>query len=219
MKKTLIVITAVLGMVASSFGQGEVIFANSATASTKIWTNSAASTGQNTAGGRLMPANSIQQYSFALFAAPSTVSSVSGLVWTDSNWTSTGVMATNTQTIGRVAGVVLQPDGAVALPSGYSVGSTYSLMVIGWNTAIGGSTLASFENAYGSGTAGLYYGASSVASILLGNGGTTPNSTLFGTGVGQISGFTIAPVSVPEPTVFAISGLSAAAMLIFRRRK
>jgi len=216
MKKTLILIAALVGVVASSYGQGEVFYNNTATASTKIWTNSTPSTGQNTVGGGLMAANSVQAFTFALFVAPSTVSSVSGLVWNDPNWTFSTDYATNT-ILGRLAASAPLADGGVAMPNGFAVGSTASLLVIGWNTSIGGSTLSSFETAYGDGAAGLLYGASGVGSILLGNGSTPPNSTVFGTGVGQLTGFTLAPI--PEPTVFAISGLSAAAMLIFRRRK
>ena len=68
-----------------------------------------------------------------------------------------------------------------------------------WDTATG-------EAMFGSG-----------AGTVMTGGGTAPAGNLFGAGEGQIGSITIEVV--PEPTSFALAGLGAAALMIFRRRK
>jgi hypothetical protein len=59
-----------------------------------------------------------------------------------------------------------------------------------------------------------FYGESDIATVILG-GGALPIYTPFGTGPGQITGFTLYDV-VPEPATSALAVLGAAALL-FRR--
>lgn len=64
---------------------------------------------------------------------------------------------------------------------------------------------------------GLYAGHSTLGTgYSPATGIATPGAT-FGNGPGQVLGFTLTPV--PEPSTFALCGLGAAALLLFRRRK
>jgi hypothetical protein len=179
--------------------QGEVNFGNLLYTPSRIWTNNVPNgwtpdlSGTNagtTAGWISGPRGT---YMFALFSAPTTVTTVEGgTPWTDANWAFTGNYATNAVPFGRIIGNY-NPDNSVTIP-GYAPGSSASLVVIGWNTAVGGSTLTSFETAWNQHAAGLYYGCSSVANIQLGNGDSIPDVTIFGASTGQIEGFVMAPV-------------------------
>lgn len=205
MKKTLVVGVAVLGMVTYTFGQGEVFFANTAGSGTHIYTNNTFNTPSPTVAGgtgRLAPGQG-SAFTFALFSANNSVLDildpsddvVGQAPWLDPRWSFTGVYATNTTSLGRIA--IKNPNaGGAAVVPGQAVGTTASLSVVGWNTSFGGDTLQSFMDAYNaanSGALGLVWGYSSVAHILLGNGASPPNSFLFGAGTGQIGGFTLSP--------------------------
>ena len=231
MKKILVTTIAVLGFVGYSFGQGEVTFGNGAPA-TRIWTNNVVNGSQNQltsavvgqgtntpSAGQIAGLNNGtgHEYTFALFVASALGAPLNGNVWTDPGWAFTGAYATNSlvSTGGRLFGQQ-NADGSVTVP-GHLGGTSASLVVIGWNTSAGGTTLAEFISAWNSGGAGLVYGFSSVATKVLGDGSAIPSTSLFGTTTGLIPGFVMSPV--PEPTTFALAGLGAAALLIFRRRK
>jgi len=83
-----------------------------------------------------------------------------------------------------------------------------------WSISTGALT---YDAALASGLG--YTGASTIASgYALGGGAGLPPLT-FGTGPGQVQGFTLTPnVVVPEPSTIAL-GLLGAAALFFRRRK
>jgi hypothetical protein len=230
MKRILIGTCAVLGVVTCSFGQGEVYFVNSAATITQMQTNNALnnpSTSPVGGTGRIS-AGQPGVWTFALFSAASAVNDVMtdgtthvGTPWLDPRWQFTGAYALNTTGLGRIA-----PDPTrggftnnASLVPGFIAGETASLMVVGWNTAMGQS-LNEMIAFYNLGQPGLVAGYSGVAKIILGNGasgGTTPTAPLFA--ATTIPGFTMSPVLVPEPTTFALAGLGAAALLIFRRRR
>ncbi len=73
-------------------------------------------------------------------------------------------------------------------------------------------TWAAAFAAWQAGTPGVLIGASNPLTLTMPTGPTDPNLTYL---VG-LQAFTIVPV--PEPTTFALAGLGAAALLIFRRR-
>jgi len=217
MKKILFTAIATLSLAAYSFGQGEVLFSTGSATLARIYTNS-------TVGGQAdfqngAPINqALGFWTFALFYAPTTVSNVVGRTpWLDPNWTFSNIYGTNTGPLGRFAGWTPgNPNSAGVIP-GYAAGTSANLVGIGWNTGVGGVSLAEFESHYQSGDSTLFYGYSKVATVQLGNGALIPDVSMFGAGLGQVGGFTLAPI--PEPTTFALAGLGAAAMLIFRRRK
>lgn len=220
MKKILIATVAMLGVASYSFGQGEVLFSAGSLATTRIWSNTL-STVNGQSDGQLNggPINqALGFWTFALYYAPSTVTNVVGHTpWLDPSWQFSGVYGTNTGVLGRMAGLTPGNANNAAVIPGYAAGETASLFVIAWNTAVGGVTVSEFASAFQSAGSSLWFGYSKIGQPQLGNGAAVPDIGLFGAGAGQISGFTIAPI--PEPTTFALAGLGAAAMLIFRRRK
>jgi len=235
MKKIILatLFTAIVGNIA--FGQGEVVLANSSTSTTKIFTNNI-SNGQSTGqSGFAMPGSATAGYTFVLFvntATNATGGVPSGLSSSATPWTGAGGWqlasfggnggdyAINGSLSGRIQGV--DNGGSFAQIAGFGVGINANLELVGWNTAIGGSTLTSFTTAYNGQTAGLIYGYSGVANITLGdNGATVVNTGLFvAPSSGGITGFTLAPIAAaPEPSTMALAALGGASLLLFRRRK
>jgi hypothetical protein len=157
---------------------------------------------------------------YALFAAPSTVTSVSGV--TDPNWSFLGVYATNTTSAsgGRLNG------GLVILSPAYAVGSTFSFLVRGWSSSIAGqdwSAAQTFMHNFeadpnASGSAGQLFGASDIAVMQVGGGGLPPQFVFATTPGTSVQGFLLDQVPIPEPSIFALIGLGGATVLIFRRK-
>jgi hypothetical protein len=222
--------TALVGNYA--FAQGQLQLQNSSSAPSKIYATSTAN-GQSTSQvGSVIAGNATTLYTFALFVS-STVNSVGSVAstltpsmtpWSASGWYFTGDYAANTIFSGRIQGV--DNNGTYAAIAAGTVpgvslvaGVNANVELIGWNTAIGGTTLSSFETAYNSGAAGLYYGYSMVGNITLGDDGATVNNTPIFGGSGGITGFTLAPVMIPEPCTMALLGLGGLSLLVIRRRK
>lgn len=99
-----------------------------------------------------------------------------------------------------------QYNGGIQYINGPAVGDRILLYVIAWQKSFGIDPVAA-ANA----NAGL--GFSAPISYVLGST-AAPGGSL---GLAGISSFGVAPV--PEPTTFALAGLGAAALLIFRRRR
>jgi len=229
MKKLVLTSIIAAAAVMHSFGQGQVIIGNST--STKIWTNTVAST--TTGVGFVMPGSTVTGFTFALFAyytgslATSTNSGTAVQVTDnsttpslDGSWELVGYANNNGS--GRIQDI----NGASASENvGNIPVSTYAtLMMIGWNTAVGGSTISSFNTAYaaalGALGTGLMYGYSADGSVFLGNGTVPPNSSAIGGGTGTIPPFTLGTVQpVPEPGTIAMAALGGLSLLAFRRKK
>jgi hypothetical protein len=220
MKKLILTMAAIVGVAGYTYGQGQIVFGATASAATQVSTN-------NGTVGKI--GGAAGEWEFALFRSSNTnkvdvngTTSTSGkpLVtpWTDPGWTFTGVLATNSGTAGRFA--VTDPNVGYVTISGAAVGSFQNYVIYGWNTAVGGGTLNSLINAYNNNAPGLFGGASAIAVALqMGdNGATIFNNNVIGGLSYQTPGWQLAPVIVPEPATFALAGLGAAAMLIFRRR-
>ena len=114
----------------------------------------------------------------------------------------------------------------------YADNLTHSFQVVVWSAALGSTYANMLANIGGSLSqtpvvtsaplAGQYVGYSSVGSFsAVASPGTPAN--LFGTGAGQVSGFTLNATTiaspVPEPGTMALAALGGASLLLFRRKK
>jgi hypothetical protein len=99
---------------------------------------------------------------------------------------------------------------AVFANTGFAVGAADTIQIRVWYNP-GGNTFASYEAALG---AGVNTGKSGLLSITPADQ-TSPSAPSLDTA--GMQAFSVS--AVPEPSTFALAGLGAAAMLIFRRRK
>lgn len=218
MKK--ITLATIIGMAAclTSFAQGNLTF-SSATASS-VWNN------YTTPGTSFRATATLN---VGLFVS-TTVGAARTAAWDNNSFA-----ATNGIALGSWAGILTDPNYRLALSTvaggtpvintcggvgpqagQYSGGIVYlqdtavgqqvSLFVLAWDKSFGATpTLAA--------QAGAPVGMSKVINYTLGSA-AAPGGSLNNAGIG---GFGV--LLVPEPSTFALAGLGAAAMLIFRRRK
>jgi hypothetical protein len=216
--KKLLTLAALMGAVSMSFGQGFVAFFN--TSGSRFSTNSYLTA--NTSGGSgaaVAAAAPGSSYYFELLVAPSTTSTIGSSL---TGWTDTGVLAANTATAGRLTGQT-QTDGGALIP-GYAPGSTANFAIVGWSANLGTyqQALAWWNNGNPTTQVGGvdFFGISAVGnSIIVNASGTTYNNVMGPAATGQIQGLVLGAYAVPEPGTIALAGLSAASLLIFRRRK
>jgi len=217
--KKLLTLSALLTAASLSFGQGLVNFAAS---TSRISTNSVlngASAGAMTAA--------TGPYYFALYVAPSTQNTVDNSL---AGWTFVG-LGTNTTT-GKMSGDTTADPG-LPVP-GYGISATADFVVVAWGGNLGASTanaLAFWNNGGAlTGNAGplpsgytgdhTFFTISSVANdLILGGGGQPIPNIFFASPSIPNMVLNYIPTAVPEPASFALMGLGAAAMMIFRRRK
>jgi PEP-CTERM motif-containing protein len=218
--KHLLVLTTFLGVVACSFGQGQINYNNSATtlATSTINPTGAGATpiGPNTVG-------SPNLFYFGLFVAPmgtpapltSFTDQRVGLH--DPNWQFVGAYAVNS-TAATGAGR-LQNPGSPAI-AGFPGGSTVNFIVRGWSANMGTTwaEVVAFIDAIPN-DLGTTYGTSAMAvNAILGGGGTPlPIPSAWGLGASQISGLALFK-QTPEPGTFALAALGVATATVLRRR-
>jgi len=210
--KKILTLAAVLGTASASFGQGYVAFANSPT--TRISNN-----------GVLQTASAVGSYYYALLVAPSTQNTISSANGSFTGWTFV-TMGTNIASAGRLSGNNADANQAVAV-AGLTGTSTADFAVVGWSANIGTDWAAVAAGFHGYGNNGTWagasgtvmFGVSTVADDILLAPFQASYNNVFGTGANQIHGLNLQTVPVPEPTTFALVGLGAAALVIFRRRK
>jgi len=233
--KKLIATFACSALVAGAYAQGIVTFANTATSTFQTESNGVVA---NTPG----TVANLGTFDYELLTANSTVSSVDqslqGLLNTNI-WTDTTLMGTNTTSAGRMNG-----GSGVSVPTGWAGGAQAAYIIVGWSTTeatswaqlagelqgavLGVNSVAPGGLSWTGGglKVGGYVGATVIGNAESGGGPQSlPSFVLFGAGAnGQgtpVVGTTPLEVvvSVPEPTTFALAGLGAASLLIFRRRK
>jgi len=224
--KKLAVTLSLLAVAAAAFAQGSVNMNNTTT--TTFRTNSAGSSG--TAGAAVSSAGG--PFIYATLTAPSTVTSVDASLQAllSSPWSDTGLQGANSGLAGR-------ENGVGTTVNNWAAGLTNSFIVVGWSSNEGaswsqlaarlvGAQLVGGVWSGGTLVNGGFVGATTVSFMQAGgvtSSGTIPTTTLFGAGPSAqgnpITSTTDLFVVAPEPTSFALVGLGAAAMMIFRRRK
>jgi hypothetical protein len=223
--KKLLTIAALAGVASLSYGQGYVNFTSQVGAGGS--TNSVGSSNGGSGPTGVTTKNSATAtYYYALFTAPTTAATLGATVTGDpttSGWTFTGDYATNGSK-GNFSGNGATDTSSVTVP-GYGPGSTADFMIVGWSANIG-STWAAAEAvldgtppAGASGYGGYYnIGDSTVGQQVLAPAGGPYNNVLGAASSGEVPGIVLGTYPVPEPCTFALCGLGAAALVIFRRR-
>jgi len=222
--KKLLTIAASLGVAAVAFGQGEINFANSAAATTKV-SSSSAWPGVSASSALITGAGG---YYFELFYTANTGSLVpdtaaSSLDPITAGFTDTGIQATNSGTAGRIGIVTADADSnGYAAIAGQAIGNTVDAVVVGWSASLGTNwttVKADVDAVIGGGTSPVAgsYGISEIGQYIVGGGSTPVPTVLFGSAPAA-PGFVLGTLPVPEPATFALCGLGAAALVIFRRR-
>jgi len=215
MKKLLLIVTVAAGIGMSAFGQGQFNFS---TASRMVWDDWSAlaikADGSNNVaflfgtGTRLIDAVAAQTATNATgIPNGASVSTVWNDLLTDPNYH----LATNTVTGNTAVDFTTATGGAsgstfVATNSPSS--GTITVFVIGWSAA--------FANPVAAAAAGGVVGWSAAFTYTIGQAGGAVAQP-FTTAPNAMVAFGVVPV--PEPTTFALAGLGAATLLIFRRRK
>jgi len=208
MKKLLLTV-ALVAAVTAAYAQGNVSINNAGSAnfiSIKPLAAALDTMPGSTAGG---------PYTFAVLYAPSTVTGFVPFTGTSpAAWNATeaslagynvaGYIANGATAIGRVGTTVMN------IPT-TQPGDSVNLVMVGFK---GTGTWADLVAAT---PAPAWAGTSKLVTVTLG-GGAISTPSFFGVGANQSQGFVINEVLVPEPTSFALLGLGAAGLLIFRRR-
>jgi len=97
--------------------------------------------------------------------------------------------------------------------AGWSAGQTVTFQVLGWETSAAKGGAATFGASGAKGTSALWQEV----------GAANANANGIQPAANPAKGFNVGPptllIAVPEPSIFALSGLGAAALMLFRRKK
>jgi len=196
MKKLLLTLTAVAASALTMYGQGRVFFNNSVSGNLISIHPTLNAAGEGAAG-----ANVGGNYSIQLLWAPqgtyaSEAAFLAASVGSSPAFTFFGTTGDNGSGAGFFdAGTIPTPVGT-SLPAG-----TYTMMARAWYN---NGTFATYASAGGHNQGFVMFTQNAPAFPT-----QTPNTTF--------PAFTVG--IVPEPSTFALAGLGAAALLLFRRRK
>ena len=233
MKKLVLTSVCSVAMAASAFAQGNVnwggISFTAMTAQTNSVSYSVFTGGGSVVGGSQAVGNAgnsstgvgfyyalLYQAAGSQLTTPTTLSALQ--LWSD-----TGLSATNSNNAGRLQ-VVNANSGATV--QAFTPGVNVDLMVAGWSANMGSSytnVLAQIVNkTYLNGGLNDYFGLSSTAFIAPATTSTSPGTTIFGSGAGQLTSlntplFELNPT--PEPATMALAGLGGLSLLALRRKK
>jgi MYXO-CTERM domain-containing protein len=194
--KKLLLLAALAGTVAGVYGQGSVVFNNTASAAYNVTTNDAF-------GGNAGLMSGAGRYRVGLYASTDLLAGAGSL--------SLVGLSTNIGIAGKFSG-----GSPFVLPNGYPTGTPIRFQLRGWSFA-GGLSYEEAVTASLGDPLNIALGTSALGTTTPG-GGPTPPGALFGTAPGQLtSGFVVAPV--PEPSSIALGLLGLGAIALFRRRK
>jgi hypothetical protein len=210
--KKLALLAVAMASCLTSYGQGYFIFSDSAT--TAVWDVNSSGVGAKSPADILVALMVSTDTSVSpLFGTSGTPTNATAAVsWSqitaDPNFhvaMTNGVMVTAPTRTGISLGTF--NGGTIGIDNGQGLapGETVKMYAVAWNLSGG---IAGFGN-----QADTFLGWSNPFLITLGSS-SSPGPTLNVAGM-----FGFGAQAVPEPTSFALVGLSSAALLIFRRRK
>jgi hypothetical protein len=216
MKKQLIITALALATSLSAFGQGYVLF--SSTAAQGLWYNPGAGTNPGTSRG-----DGGIMVGFLWAASGTPLVGSAGIAVSNSSvvpdWTkiltdplfhfaqNAGALVTvGVNNAGVLKGGFSYLAGATFPLQGSTAGSTIQALAVAWSSA--------FATPQAAAAGGSFLGYSPLLQYATAPDGSSSAPSFAAAGM---PAFGVNPV--PEPATFALAGLGAAAMLIFRRRK
>jgi hypothetical protein len=210
MKKLTLTLTLGMGLAASSYAQGNFIFDNTANAGQANVVPFIGAQGKATEGavGATLGSDSTHatpnyDLSYAWIAGQFNAGDPTkalGVTFSDQVFSMLGQIGDDANGAGFVSGTGSIPSSTV------TDGTVVQMEILAWYDPTGTTT---FMEAYNGGN---NVGWSAPISIRLISGVDTA-----GQDITAMQGFSVQPV--PEPATFALAGLGAAALMIFRRRK
>jgi len=221
MKKLVLTVGLVAGLIGTSFGQGYVTVAGTFQNSTNTTALDATFLGGTAAGtvGAVQSTSNGGAYSMALLTAAFSGTTNSTQLFGNnsavSSWLDTGTYGHNNTFTGRLS------IGADYLANNAPIGATQQWLLIAWSTSLGNWATVSAELAAGSFAQSGYLGWS-----LVGIGASGPPPTGTPLTVQGSSGSIIAQgmqllavTPTPEPATIALAGLGGLSLLALRRKK
>jgi len=201
---------AVSALAVSVFAQGTIVVGNVGTSLVQKWTSTLDNTLQSVpaSGGMVQFLAAPDGTAFSPLGVYGTTGfnlsyqTMTAFLNANAGWNAYG-----TANIAPVAG---RFNGGTATVSPLTPGGNIEYVMIGWTGA--SPSLDAAINAQA-----MVGQSTLVKGVATGNPTTTPpgTATLMSS---SFAGMTLAPIGVPEPSTFALLGLGAAAMLIFRRK-
>jgi hypothetical protein len=215
MKKILVTTLAVCALVAGAMAQGQITFSASGTADpgALFYTMDGKLTSKvKIPAGGLIPG--VGQVNIALYgAAVGTTLSLTPAGFPDlSAWKiGSPILQAVGPAAGGMTGKIVTMDASLG-----AAGGNVQLEVVAWTGAA-----TSWADAIANPGANLFaWSGDKLSGGALGwtsGSGSATTPFVIGKGPGAFNGLVLAPI--PEPSTFALAGLGAAALLIFRRRK
>jgi hypothetical protein len=213
MKKILVTTLVACALVSSALAQGQITFSASGAQAIKYSTDGTLGTAVAIPAGNPAQAGAFGALNIALYGAPlgTTLSLKGGVPDLTGAWK----MQTS-PVLQQLAAPGVMTGKIVQMPAGtYDAGGNLQLTVVAWS-----GNFADFNAAVAGGAQAIAFtgdplsgGALSWASA----SGSATTPYVITKGATAFNGLVLAPI--PEPSTFALAGLGAAALLIFRRRK